>query len=450
MSATEKSVHTRRSYHRISTRKSRLLDRLCEEIAFFEIEGAGMSRIANKDVSYHQQFLTAELLYQQGHRSQSIELARRILHRATGAGQTTMILLAGDLIRRFGGQGSTPLRQRRFVTEQRAWSDADHRARHAALIVEELLVANRHRTDAVYLRNLNEAENVLCSFATAESDESIDSVTRAIVVQRLLKEGRSAEVYRAASIEQIVLRMSRQSSPSWMEVWCLSASVRALTALGLFEEVLTVTRTMPQGWLQYNHLTQELFRHRLLAAMRSGDWVEACRMLVELRQRTDGQTDTIDRERCAVLGAYLQLACELHLCPIDVPCMPHRKGSLLDSISVISEDRKGLGALVLIYDAIDTFLHGDPEVTERKVLNMQVYASRNLRGPGTEALRAFIRFLRLLFVQSFSFIENPQRARKYTDAFTAEFENGYDQSICPLDLASLALVLIDTQSRRNP
>jgi hypothetical protein len=439
----------RRRYHRICTRKSRLIARLCEEIARIEVKGAGMARIADKELSYYQQLLTAELLFRHGHHSQSQELAHRILHRATGAGETTMALLAGDLIFRLGGHGSTPLRQLKFVKGQRSWSDADYRQRQSLLIAEELLVVRRHSTDATYMKDLVTAEVQLRSYANVDSVGSIGPILKAIVIQRLLREGRNLEVHSTLSDARATARLSRLSSPSWSDVWYLTAYVRSLTAQGLFDEVLVMTDEVSQRWLNHRCLAHELLRHRMLAAMRSGYWSEACRVLVELEQWTHEQTDTIDIERCAVLSAYLHLAHELQLCPVDTPIVSHQNLPLIDSVSVIAEDRKGLGALVLIYDAIESFLHGDDDVTERKVLNLQVFASRNLKGPGTEALRTFIRFLRWLFVYRFSVIENTQRIRRYTKAFASEFEDICDQSVCPLDLTLLASALARTDVRRR-
>jgi hypothetical protein len=408
-----------------------------------------MSRIADKGVSYYQQLLTAEVLYRQGYRSQSMELARRILHRAKGAGETTMALLAVDLIYRSGGHGSTPLRQLKFVNEQRAWSDADHLHRQTMLIAEELLVVRRHCTGAAYMKDLVTAENELRRNADQDATGSIDPIQKAIVIQRLLREGRNLEAHCTISAAQATLRISRPSSPSWLDIWYLTAYVRSLTAQGLFDEVLAVTNELPPQLLKHGRLTHELLRHRLLSAMRSGNWSEACRVLVELKQGTNEQTDTIDIERCAVLAAYLHLAQELQICPVDTFSVSHPKLPLIESVSVIAEDRKGLGALVLIYDAIESFLHGDEDVTERKVLNLQVFASRNLKGPGTEALRAFIRFLRWMFDYRFSVIENVQRIRRYTDAFATEFEDICDQSVCPLDLTLLASALARTDVRKR-
>lgn len=440
----------RRTYHRISTRKSRLITRLCEEIALSGAKDSDMVRFVDREIAYYQQLLTAQLLDQDGHTAQALELARRVLQRATGANETTMALLAGDLIHRLGGYGHEPSRQLTFIAQQRTWTDVDHVRRRAELIANEYLVAKRHRTDTRYTDDLQATEELLGSLRDDDNVESIDRITHALLVQRMLREGRSHEAWEATSTALSTLQKHyRRITPPWLDVWYLTSHVRSLIAQGMFEDVIDIVSIIEPHWLLQGPLAHELLRNRMLAEMRLGRWSQAIETLATIDQHIDDRTDIIDIERRSVLAMYLLLAHQLVLCPADMPIDSDDILSSISLIDVIAEDRRGLGALVLIYRAIDTFLHGDPDMADRKILNLQVYASRNLRGDGSSALRGFVSFLRMLIIHRVSFIENPRRVRRFTDAFAREYDNVCDQAVCPLDLSTLAGALTAAVLKRR-
>lgn len=439
----------RRSFQRISTRKSRLIARLCEQIASLEIQRSNMAVSGASDLSYYQQLLTVQILHQQGHTAQALMLARRILQRATGADDSTMALLAGDLIDQLCGQGTEPSRQLKFITQQRQWSDKDHRRRRRALLAEELLVGKRHRTDAAYVAELRQAEDELKVCVDRGLTASRDPVLKAIVTQRMLREGRNEEVAKSTASALSKLEKTRNRAPTWLEVWNLTAHLRALTGKGAFDAVIAISGRIDKNWLVRSHLSHDLLRLRLMAEMRLGNWNEAQSVLAEIDSLTDHQTDVVDIERRMVLAAYLHLAHELKLCPVHVTGMPKRFPSLIGSIDLITVDRKGLGALVLIHDVIRTFLRGEAEIAERMVLNLQVYASRNLRVSCSGALREFISFLRMLIVHGRAFVENHEQLHRFTSTITAECGAVSDQAICPLPLSQLmvALTVVETQRK---
>lgn len=408
-----------------------------------------MARTVDREASYYQQLLTALILQRQGQTPQAIELAQRILQRATGARESTMALLAGDLIQQMGGLGPDPLRQMRFLATQRSWSEIDHRRRFCDIMAEELLVCKRHRTDDRYLQELSMAQPMDDHHDIPSRLELFDKIGRALVVQQLLRQGRNLEVCRATSGALLLLRRNREVRPAWLDVWYLTAHVRSLTAQGLFDDVLGVTGSLQRQWLARGHLAHEFLRHRMLAAMRTESWIEAKAALAQIDALTNELTDNTDLERRALLAAYLQLARHLRLLPDPSASAPLNFTPLISSVSIIMEDRKGLGALVLIHDAIGAFLYDDPDTAERKVLNLQVYASRNLRTHGSSALRGFINYLRMLIIHGESFLENPRRVRRFTDTFTVEFDATCDQAVCPLNLAKLAGALTGAVLRRQ-
>lgn len=439
----------RRRHQRISTRKSRLIARLCEQITLFEIQRGDMADSRTQALSYYQQLMTVQILQQNGHTAQAMLLARRILQRATGAGESTMALLAGDLIDQLCGKGSDPGKQLKFIAQQRKWSDIDHRRRRRDLLAEELLVGKRHRTDATYIDELSRAEDELKMYVDQGRAVSRDAVVKAVVIQRLLREGRNDEVVKATSSAFSTLHNIGHRTPTWLEVWFLTARVRALTGQGAFGEVIDITRRIDKHWLVRTHLSHEFLRHRLMAEMKLGNWNKAQFVLAEIDTLTDHQTDILDIERRMLIASYMHLARELGICPISVTGMPKRLSSLIGSVDVITDDRKGLGALVLIHDAIQSFLCGDADVAERKVLNLQVYASRNLREPGTGALRGFVSFLRMLIVHRVSFLENPQRLKRFADKLASEYDGAYEQAVCPLPLTQLMGALAEVVVRRR-
>ncbi len=439
---SDDSATRRLGWQRVQTRKSRLVVRLCEELVATSTDTLRTDPVLGMSLSYFQQLSSAIILHQYGHVHEGAELARRALLRASAADDSSYALLAGDVVVAMQVHSDNVRSRNRFDAERRRWREIDHARRTVEEFLVRCLEYRRHLTDRSKFNEIADAHTCLPACSGASIDPVVGVFASALEVHEHLMNRSNAEAL--ALLDSVTANVHvLPPSAKWVGQWLLVARAKALLALGDYKSALHWAESLPSETFHRVYLKCDVARVRSIALMRLGEWKRAHQSIIAGMKVASGQDDSLDQQRQMVIIAYFNLGAALgyHSQPLSIGTK--RVASLMNSIDLVLQDRMGLAPIMLIYEVAAYLLEGKYELAERKMSNLQVFSTRNLRFHGASALRAFISLLRMLVVHKAAFSSNDRRVRVYMSKITDEHESATEQMICPLPLRNLAQSLID-------
>lgn len=441
------SEEYRLRWQRLQTRRSRLVTRLCEELVTTATGAVHADASLGTSLSFFQQLSSAIILHQHGHMQAGGELARRALQRAASAGESAYAVLAADMLVAMQMRPDDERSQVRFDTERRRWREADHRRRIAEEHLIRCLEYRRHICDRSKALELEQAIVELHAYATDPADPTLSTCISTLTIQQHLlhRENREA-ITLLDSVAENLKKLPSQLR--WVEQWLMVARVKAHLAVGEYATVLRLSEGFKLEDLQRGYLQCDIVRLRSIAAMRHGQWEQARQSILQGMTLVSESTDRLDQQRQMLIVAYYNLGAALGYHSKPLPASIKRISTLMNSVDVVLQDRTGLAPIMLVYEVLANLLQGKLELAERKMANLQVYSTRNLRFHGAAALRAFISLLRMVVNHKGAFTNDARRVRLFMSRITDEHEQATEQMICPLPLRKLAQSLIDVSNGR--
>ncbi|MBU3698955.1 MAG: hypothetical protein FGM33_02945 [Candidatus Kapabacteria bacterium] len=224
--------------------------------------------------------------------------------------------------------------------------------------------------------------------------------------------------------------------------WKTNVLIGAHLASGDTEGALNaiVSRPLNAGIPGYIRLE----RHRLcvMTHMRRAAWNDAWIEAQVLNTCLVDEEDELEGQRCLLLtvlwSSFHQLGIHTEAAIGRTP----RLSSFLNSVSLLEPDRTGLHVYVMIYEIIHLLLQGKMDEANRKVFNLSVNASRNLRSASSGPVRAFITFLRV--ITHYELADPAVRKRVHRHIRRMEPDQGEIpiNSLCPIPLSHLASALL--------
>ncbi|MFM8771890.1 MAG: hypothetical protein ACKOE4_07725 [Candidatus Kapaibacterium sp.] len=434
-------------WQRAQTRRSRLVVRLCEELVASATGVVRTDEVLGTNLSFFQQLSSAIILHQHGHNHEGAELARRALQRASSAGESTFAVLAADIIVAMQERPDDERTNARFDTERRRWRDADHLRRRAEELLIGCLEYRRHVSDTSKERELEQARTELLVYAADSSDPVMNLCVVALEVQQLLVCRKNDEAITV--LNSVTEQLTKLPSlMQWVGQWLMVSRAKAYLALGEYATVLEMIEGLNPETFHRDYLQCDISRIQTTAVMRLGQWDRARQLILQDLTHGIGSADPLDQERQMVITAYYDLGAMLGYHSEPVISATKRVTTLMNSIDLVLQDRMGLGPIMLMYEVTANLLQGKVELAERKMANLQVYSTRNLRFHGAEALRGFISLLRMVVHHKGAFTSDARRVRLFMSKITDEHESATEQMICPLPLRKLAQSLIDHTNGR--
>lgn len=434
-------------WQRLQTRRSRLVTRLCEELVTTATGAVHADASLGTSLSFFQQLSSAIILHQHGHMQAGGALVRRALLRAASAGESAYAVLAADMLVAMQVRTDDERSQVRFDTERHRWREVDHRRRIAEEQLIRCLEYRRHICDRSKALELEQALVELHANAMDPADPTFSIYITALTIQQHLvhRENREA-IMLLDSVAENLKKLPSQLR--WVGQWLMVARLKAHLAVGEYATVLRIPKGMKHEDVQRGYLQCDIVRLRSIAAMRHGQWEQARQLILQGMMLISESTDRLDQQRQMLIVAYYNLGAALGYHSEPVPISTKRISSLMNSVDLVLQDKAGLAPIMLVYEVTANLLQGKLELAERKMANLQVYSTRNLRFHGATALRAFISLLRMIVNHDGAFTNDARRVRLFMSRITDEHEHATEQMICPLPLRKLAQSLIDLTNGR--
>lgn len=383
-----------RAYQRIHTRKFRLNDRLLHVVATIrpsvDIEHGSDCPLVR---CYHA-MIVAERLRYCGHTFHAQAVARKVLRDAIKFNEPVLVLQACRIIESMHGAIRDSKKRHSIALIHDQWRRRYLEHEQYRLAISDLLFRCRHRDDEKTLKHLVEIERENAVLLETKSNGFGQLLNDALQVRRFQVKGD----HRAA-VSYIQQRQGEFSgvlpdSERWIVEWFRNATIRSMLSMGELQAVTARTEHISQSARMIPQITAERHRLRMTAFMRRGSWVNAAREAASLQQVLACFEDPYEEQRFLLLCGYWTMCRQLGIHGHDdIRYMP-RLSTFMNSVALISEDRRGLIVYVKIYEVLCLLLQRKDDSVERKVFNLNVYASRNLRFESARPLRAFITFLR--------------------------------------------------------
>ena len=429
-------------WQRAQTRRSRLVVRLCEELVASATGVVRTDETLGTSLSYFQQLSSSIMLHQHGHLQAGAELAHRALQRAASAGESAFAVLAADVIVAMQERPVDEPTHVRFDAQRRRWRDVDHGRRMAEHHLIHCLEFRRQICDRSKEPDLEQALLELRVIAEDSTDPIIDICISALVVQQNLLRRKNHEAISA--VDDVAKKLTiLPAHMQWMGQWLMIAQVKAYLAIGEYATARKLTEALNPETFHRRFLKCDAVRLHTIAAMRNGEWEKARLAMIQAMTVDYEQIDAIDKQRLMVLIAFYNLGAILRYHSEPITARTMRVSSLMNSIELVLQDKMGLAPIALSYEVMAYLLQGDIELAERKMSNLQVYSTRNLRFHGATAMRAFISLLRMIVFHKGAFTSDERRVRLFMSRITDEHESATEQMICPLPLRKLAQTLIE-------
>jgi len=440
--ASDKDLMYARLYQRTHTRKSRFTERLYREAASVPVE-TRLPTVPDVPVitCYHDMIVAVRLIAA-GHYEKALVIVKRCIRRATELNEPLAVLQALHLADGLQGAEASASARRQHQRHIRRWSDRYFQQRSIAAFLEDILVDRRNREQSSLLEHIDAAWNDL-QFQQVPLTKNAERLLSSVVkIRRHQVAGHNQMIINTVAS---VLRRFSASIPDgcrWLTGWLVCARMRAQVALDLELEARSEYDVSTTTYLLRPHLKCEACRLQLMSCMRRGQWDAAAAKLVELRQMNEVASDEYERQRMLLIEGYFWISRQLGMHTHSVVDRMPRITTFLNSVSQISQDQSGLNIQIAVYEILYYLVQGQVDVVERKVFNLTVRASRNLRFPAADPHRAFITMLRV--VSHYDITDPKVRARTKRYIHRMEHDSGEipEHLLFPLPLRDMAQAII--------
>ncbi len=434
-------THTR-TYHRTHTRKSRFTERLYREAASVPIETRLPTVSDDPIISCYHDMIVAVRLIAAGHYEKALVIAKRCVRRAMELNEPLAVLQALHLAEGLQGAEVSVSIRRQLQRHIRRWSDRYFQQRSIAAFLEDILVDRRHREDASLLQHIDAVWNDL-QLQQAPIPRSAERLLFTVVkIRRSQVVGHNQMI-----ITTVTSALQRHAAGipdgyRWLTGWLVSARMRAQVALDVHPRAWPEDDAGSTHHLLRPHLKCEVYRWQIIGHMRSGQWDAAAEKLIELRQMNLEASDEYEQQRMLLLEGFFWIFRHLGLHAHTVVERMPRITTFLNSVSVIGQDRSGLNIQIAVYEILYHLIKGHGDVVERKVFNLTVRASRNLRFPAAGPHRAFITMLRVVSHYDLSDPTIRARTKRYLKRMEHDAGEIPEHLLFPIPLRELAESII--------
>lgn len=439
---SDKDLIHARLYQRTHTRKSRFTERLYREAASVPVETRLPTVQDEPVISCYHDMIVAIRLIAAGHYEKALVIIKRCMRRAAELNEPLAVLQALHLAVGLQGAEDSASMRRKLKQQIRRWSDRYFQQRAISAFLEDILIDRRHREDATLVRHIEAAWNDLQHQLvplTRQAERLLSSVAK---IRRCQVAGNNQLIIATASA---TLSRSSKGIPDgyrWLTGWLVSAQMRAQVALDLEPEARSEPDAGTTPYPLLPHLQCEVCRLRLLSSMRRGQWDAAAETLVELRELNESASDEYERQRMLLIEGYFWIARQLGMHTHAVVERMPRITTFLNTVSLISQDQSGLNIQIAVYEILYYLLRGQGDVFERKVFNLTVGASRNLRFPAADPHRAFITMLRVVSHYDITDPTIRARTKRYLKRMECDSGERPERLLFPLPLHELAEAII--------
>ena len=435
-----RAQESRRSYQRIHTRKSRLIVRLCDQIAQLLVGEPGFVGSIPSMMSCFHQVFASRVLLMRGFRNEARGVARLALGRAKSHDDSSLVLQCLDLLRELDSDSYSGKRRRQSDHEWQYWTEADHDRRIVDSMIDDILVRRRFLHDEPIRRDIIAARENIAEIRKLRPSSYLTDCDRALQIRLLELEGKHQDVLRITSRERAPSLRKQSVGMRWLQFWTSLAKLRSMLVVGETNAVCAAIAAIDRKQIPRPHLEHELNRLEIIAYMRTQQWELASHRLSDAELRISHCCDDLERQRILLLKAYLNISniLGMHDVRVHVP----RITTLLNTLDLVLLDKKGLGVMARIYEVLHYMVSGNDELAERKVLNLQVYSTRNLRYGGSPVIRQLITGLQMMIMQKMVFLNDPRKVERLLSRISDEGANVQEQMLCPIQLELLTKALI--------
>lgn len=431
-----------RTYHRTHTRKSRFTERLYREAASVPIETRLPTVPDVPIISCYHDMIVAVRLIAAGHYEKALVIVKRCIRRSAQLDEPLAVLQALHLADGLqGAEGSISVR-RQLQRHIRRWSDRYFQQRSIAAFLEDILIDRRHREDASLLEHIDRMWYDLQLQQIPMTRASERLLSNVVKIRRCQVAGHNHMIITTVTA---TLRRHSTGIPDgyrWLTGWLASARMRAQLAIDVQLEAIAEYDTGTAPDLLRPHLKCEVCRWQLTSLMRRAQWDAAAEKLIELRLMNQQASDEYEQQRMLLLEGFFWITRQMGLHSHGVVERMPRITTFLNSVSVIGQDHSGLNIQIAVFEILYYLVKGQGEVVERKVFNLTVRASRKLRFPAADPLRAFITMLRVVSHYDMSDPRVRARTKRYLKRMTHDAGDIPEHLLFPIPLRDLAGLII--------
>jgi len=445
---SERPTDKDRAYHRVRTRYSRLNQRLSRLAASVHPPSRTDSCSDDPVVECFHDLVIAVRLRQKGHHKHALVIAQRALRHASICNEPFIVLQACRLIEHIEGGQWTEKQRLQHSSIVRRWTEHAFQRGYVEAFLTELLVHGRHIDHHEVQLRLEGALRHLDGIAS--TTDRWRALLHDVVAIRLAQlHGRNKEINTL-----VRRRLRRDVSNSagfeaWIRDWMVNALISSILASGNAQEALRTHARMPLSANTQSILIIERHRLCLTAHMRSNAWAAASNEAVSMMDALATSTDEFEQQRCLLLAALWSAFNQLGLHNEGMIGRVPRLTSFMNSVSLIACDRRGLNVFILIYEILQLLLNGKYDDASRKVFNLNVYASRNLRTEAARPLKAFLTFLRVITHYDLDDPSVRKRAYGHLRRMENDFGEVPEQMLFPVPLRRVADALMSLVDARQ-